>query len=119
MLGDSRQFLLEWNENFPLDHWWRKKYLVPFNSSKHRAVSYVDMFYDWLEEQMFDHYIEQSKEEDDKYLEYKKTGKWLNNTIKNTEQKEKMSDLFDNIDISGFNEHLIEEEKEDQHQLNG
>lgn len=108
-MGESKEFLLRWNEAFPLDHWWREKYNVPFNSPKHRAVSYVDIYYDWLEQNMYDQYLEQEKQSIEKLANYNKTGKWLSS---NTQEKQKMYDLFDTVDISAFNEHLIDEEDE-------
>lgn len=111
MIGESREFLLKWNEAFPLDHWWREKYSIPFNSPKHRSVSYIDIYYDWLEYSMFEQYVETEKQNLEKLANYKKTGKWLSQ-IENKQEKEKMHQIFDDVDVSMFNEHLIDEEDE-------
>lgn len=42
-------FLLIWHQ-FPIDYWWRKKYNVPFGSSKHREMNFIDMFVEFQEE---------------------------------------------------------------------
>lgn len=109
----SREFILKWNDDFPLDHWWRKKYNVSFNSEKHRSTSHLDMYFDWLEDKMFEQYFEEHKELAEKQKEFEKTGKWLGKIEKVVaEQKEKLEQAFDNIDISAFNTHFYGEEEE-------
>lgn len=45
-----REFIIFWDNKFPFDLWWRKKYNIPFNSSKHREISLLDMKIEWIEE---------------------------------------------------------------------
>jgi hypothetical protein len=107
--SNNRQFLLEWNLEFPLDHWWRKKYNVPFNSPKHRAVSAIDMFYDWLEDHMFEDYVSETQEKNEKLKIYQETGKWLH--VDAEQAKTDLIEKFDKIDISAFNFNSAEEEE--------
>lgn len=44
--------IAEWNINFPLDRWWRRKHSISFNSTDHRKVSFLDMLFEYMEERM-------------------------------------------------------------------
>ncbi len=102
-IQEHKEFILEWNTLFPLDHWYRKKYNISFNSPQHRAISYIDMYYEWLEEKMFDKYLEQSGKENERIAEYQKTGKWLRSPEDDQDQ-EVLVQRFDNLDVSAFND---------------
>lgn len=114
--SDNRQFLLDWNEEFPLDHWWRKKYNVAFNSPQHKCVSHIDMYYDWLEENMFEDYVTNLQREIERRKIYQETGKWL--FVDEEKQKEQLIDQFDNLDISAFNVEIKEEPQAEDSQAN-
>lgn len=43
-------FITSWHSTFILDFWWRKKYGVPFGSSKHRSMNFIDMYIEYQEE---------------------------------------------------------------------
>ena len=79
--------IVRWNNNFPLDYWWRKKYHIPFGSPEHRRMTFVDMYRDFLEEKM----IEELPDPDG--VEVKEVSK--------IPQKE-LDDDFDNLDISKY-----------------
>ena len=49
----SKQFIAEWNNKFPLDRPHRKKYSISFGSEEHRALSQVNIFLEWLEDQLY------------------------------------------------------------------
>lgn len=108
----NRDFLIKWNINYPLDYWWRKKYNIPFNSRKHREISYIDIFYEWLEEKLYEENIKNIGEEQARIDQYRKSGEWFVPFVseedkKILEEKEReLTDLFDKIDISSFNEGL-------------
>lgn len=45
----------KWNLLFPLDRWYRKKYNIPFNSSKHRVLSFIDMYFEYYEYYIYEY----------------------------------------------------------------
>lgn len=47
------RFVYEWNNAFPIDRWWREKYQIPFNSERHRAVSLIDMRFEFEEDSLY------------------------------------------------------------------
>lgn len=62
-IEDVKNFVLEWNLRSPKDHWWREKHNIPFNSSDHRASSFIDQLIEYEEDKIFRDII---KEEVDK-----------------------------------------------------
>ena len=101
----SKDFLLKWNQEFPLEYWWRKKYNVSFNSSKHREVSYIDIYYEWLEEKLYQKSLDDISKENERLKEYQTTGKWLSDFV-DEEQERKLDEMFENMDISAFNDNI-------------
>lgn len=49
---DIRNFIINWNNKFPIDYWWRKKYNIPFGSIDHKNMSMIDMKIDHEESKM-------------------------------------------------------------------
>ncbi len=49
-----RDKIIDWNLNFPIDRWWRKKHGVAFNSSAHREISFLDQLFEFEEDKLFD-----------------------------------------------------------------
>lgn len=98
----DKEFLLEWNSLFPLDYWWRKKYNIPFNSKKHRRISYIDIYYEWLEEEVYKEYFDEIGNKEEKRKHYESTGEWFS-FKPSEEEEEKLLELFDKIDVSEFN----------------
>lgn len=42
------EFIFNWHE-FPFDYWWRKRYNIPFGSSAHREMNFIDMYIEYQE----------------------------------------------------------------------
>lgn len=86
---ELRKFIIQWNNNYPIDFLWRKKYGVAFGSPEHRQMSFLDMMFDLEEEIMMNNL-------------YKKREQ---NSIENVNKnKNEISDYdFDNLDVSKFN----------------
>lgn len=67
-LDELKDFILNWNIDFPIDRWWRKRHGVIFNSSVHREVSFIDMFLEFIEESLYEEVLEKRKNiEEDPY----------------------------------------------------
>lgn len=62
-----KKFLIDWNNRFPLDRKFRKKYNIAFNSESHRNLNQVDIFLDLLEDSM----VEKQREN---YIKYTALG---------------------------------------------
>lgn len=46
---DVKKFIIDWNNKFPIDFWWRKKYNIPFGSKAHREANFIDMLIEFEE----------------------------------------------------------------------
>lgn len=100
-LNNLSEFLIDWNNYFPLDRLFRKKNNIIFNSKEHREICYIDLYMDSLEDKLFENHISQINEKNEKLEIYEKTGKWFNSTTKIDKKTE--IDLFDKLDVSSLN----------------
>jgi len=99
-----KSFVVSWNNNYPLDKWFRAKYGIPFNSEKHRETNPLDIYLEWAEDRLFDQYDTEDKINKEETAEYKK-GVWLKPNGKYG--KVEMTEAeFDNFDISLINKSL-------------
>ena len=74
--NNIRQSVVAWNNRFPLDRWWRKKYDVPYLSEKHRESSFFWQYWEYYEDVVFkEHYDKKDEDGDsqipDKYIPLK------------------------------------------------
>jgi len=97
-IEDIRIFIATWNNLYPVDYVFRKKYKIPFNSTEHRSMSLLDMRID-LEEDLMYGELDDKKEEKKRYVPA--TGNFLKKNkksyVKMTE--EEADELFDLIKI--------------------
>lgn len=89
-----KSLVLEWNNSHPFDLWFRKKYNIPFNSPQHRAMSSIDIAFEYQEEQIIKGVIIEEKRLE-KEKEELSNGASL---FKERDDKD-FEDLFDNIKI--------------------
>ena len=94
-----REEIVRWNNRFPLDRWWRKKYSLAYNSQLHQEISQLDIFFEWFEDEIFkdyEHNQELFKEKEEKL----KNGELLTSRSVESEEQEFM---FDSLDLSQLN----------------
>lgn len=91
-----KSFIISWNNKFPYDKTFRKKYNIPFNSQKHRELSQIDIFIDIYEDRLMD--IEYKKYTNRKKLleSYKETGEFLVDLDEKMSKEEK-DDAFEKL----------------------
>ena len=58
MKDSIKKEILDWSQKFPLDRWWRQKHNVAFGSSIHREISFLDQFFEYNEDKLFERYFE-------------------------------------------------------------
>lgn len=63
MKNNIRRDVIVWNNRFPLDRWWRKKFSVPYLSKKHRESSFFCQYYEYYEEKIFEEYYKKEGED--------------------------------------------------------
>lgn len=96
---DFKEFILWWNNSFPIDIVYRKKHNIRFNSKQHREVNLIDVKIELEEERLINYHqkLYKFKEEEKEY--YKETGKWLRKSSEDLSQDE-IQDIYDNIDLN-------------------
>jgi len=88
-----RKNIIDWNNKYPIDFLWRKKYGVAFGSPEHRQMSFLDMKFD-IEEEIFMRNL-------------------ANNSDKKQDEKSSMNKieedkLFDDLDIDNLDKYMAE-----------
>ncbi len=97
---DFKKYLIKWNNTFPYDRWYRKKYNIGFNSKEHRALCQIDIMLDFLEDEL----IEESKvrfKERERKRKALEEGKWLADLGDTLTEKERQK-LSDEINLDDF-----------------
>ena len=92
-------FIKKWNNQYPLDRWWRKRYGVAFGSPEHLQTSFINQIIEYKE----DDYFEKLKAEKADRELAELNGQSLksgNKEIKMTEKE--VDEEFDNLDLSKF-----------------
>lgn len=89
-----KAFVITWNNKFPFDKLFRKKYGIPFNSEQHRQLSQIDVYMEILEDKLIEnHFIKQQKQKE-LFDSYKETGEFLIDLDDKWSEEEK-EDVFD------------------------
>ncbi len=77
MSDKLRDFIVTWNNNFPLDRVYRRKYNIPFNSQQHKNLCQIDVLLDLLEDDLFKDYYQEQLERQSKLKQYQDTGRFF------------------------------------------
>lgn len=108
---EIRNSIVKWNNQYPLDYYWRKKYNIPFGSEEHKNITFLEQTIDYEEDVMIKEY-EKSLKKDDQVSDSMPLveGKRIV-TMSQTE----IDDEFDNLDLSKFADKtdIKQEEQED------
>jgi len=51
-LNDIEKKVIEWNQKFPIDKWWRDKHGVAFMSEQHKSTSFLSQLFEFKEDMM-------------------------------------------------------------------
>lgn len=93
-IDELKTFMIQWNNRFPYDRWWRKKHGVAFMSEEHKKSSFIAQRMEFEEDSMFiEIYEKESKKETDPYIP--NIGDWL---------KSSQSETIEEFDIEAFRE---------------
>lgn len=100
-----KEFIIDWNNRFPFDSIYRKKYNIAFNSQAHRSLSQIDIYFDIIEDKLFSQYYEKYKRAKELEEDYKKTKVFLleSKHVHKELSEEEFDDLFKKLDVKQFN----------------
>jgi hypothetical protein len=99
---DIKEFIYEWNTNYPVDRWWRKKYNIAFNSPAHRVSNFIDQLIDYYEDNIFTGLLKKEKEEEDNI--FYKSDKYIPGSGNWLRSQEISDEAFKNIDLFQFDD---------------
>lgn len=98
--ADLKDFLIDWNNKYPIDFWWRKKYNIPFGSKAHLEANFLDMYADFIEEKMMNDFVKKKERlPDDEFDELYPDA--IKKVVKMS--KEEVDDEFANLNLEDFN----------------
>lgn len=98
---EVHNFIINWNQKWPIDFWWRKKYKIAFGSEEHRQANFIQMYYEYYEEVTMKKWYYDNDEDDDVKDDVPKDAE-KSGINKKMSQKEIDVD-FDSIDLSRYN----------------
>lgn len=98
------KLVVQWSIKYAVDRWWRDKYSIAFNTSKHRAANFFDMLFELEEYVLYNQ--PQRFTYRSKYEEYLATGSWINHDYltQSSLDSELVTSIYDNIDLSQFDD---------------
>ena len=102
--NDIDSFIYKWNTTYPIDRWWREKHKIAFNSPEHRVVSFLDIYIEWREEQLYNKVQENSY----KNLQYKR-GDWLMEHQESISIEDEIA-AFKEMDLSQFDDKKVKKD---------
>lgn len=94
-VDDLRTFMIQWNNRFPIDRWYRKKHNIAFLSPEHRECSFIAQMLEYQEEKLFQEAKEEASRKDN-YVP--NVGQWL---------KESDSTEINENDIEAFRQEAM------------
>lgn len=94
-INSLKNELITWNNQFPLDRIYRQKHSILFNSGAHRRLCQIDIYFDWLEGELFREFETEFMESERKADQYRR-GNWL----QEKEDPELTDEAFDKIVIN-------------------
>lgn len=93
---ETSNFLTEWHNSFILDYWWRKKHNIPFGSSAHREMNFIDMLIEYQEEiEIKRMRIQAMRKEEEELM-----GDEAENVVHMTQQE--IDDEYDKLDLENL-----------------
>jgi hypothetical protein len=95
MVKQSTAFIIEFNNTFPLDREYRKNHGIPLFSEQHRNINQIDVYLEWLENEVYEEHELVIAERKKKAELYKK-GEWVVKK-EDIEAEANIDELFDNL----------------------
>jgi len=96
-------FIAEWDSNYPIDYWWRKKHNIAFNSHEHKQACLIDMRIEYEEDKLLEQYHQNQKIKEENLEEYQTTGIFLKEQGVVEVSEEEAGNLYDRLDIDALN----------------
>lgn len=73
---EYKNFVIRWDNMFPIDRWYRNKHKIPFLSEEHKKCDFFAELMEFEEDKVF-YELQQEKEEKEKQEYIPNIGDWL------------------------------------------
>ena len=73
---EYKNFVIRWDNMFPIDRWYRNKHKIPFLSEEHKECDFFAELMEFEEDKVF-YELQQEKEEKEKQEYIPNIGDWL------------------------------------------
>lgn len=90
MTNNIKEFVVNWNLNYPIDRWWRQKHNIAFGSKEHKASSLIYQRIEFEEDVLFKKATNAKKK--DIPTEVYEVGDWLKIQVLNEEEIDRAFD---------------------------
>jgi hypothetical protein len=91
-------FINNWNNKYPIDLWWRKKYAISFGSEEHRKMTHLQMYIEYIESEKLRQYVNKGKSSKDS----NDGDEYFNDKKIDLKEEKEIDDEYDNLDLSTF-----------------
>jgi hypothetical protein len=107
-LKDLKKFIINWNNQFPIDRWFRQKYNISFGSDEHRKVNLLEMLIEYEEDSLFRVLPAKLRQQEEHYKDYLETNIFLKkqSTVQDVYTDEEVDTLFNSIDLKELNKNV-------------
>lgn len=97
--ANLKSYAVGWNNRYPLDRWYRRKYNIGFGTAAHRELCQINIFLEYLEDMIFKEaeLFHLSETKNEKEL---KSGTWIKEKASAPEEEEMLFENLSNIDLT-------------------
>lgn len=82
-----KSFMMQWNQDYPIDRWWREKHRIPFNSPQHRDMLFTSIRFEWEEDHLYSKF-----RNEEEYIPNK--GDFIKKSVKDERTEEQQLEEF-------------------------
>lgn len=94
-----KQEIVNWNNSWRYDFWWRQKYKIAYGSEAHRSIDQISIAFEYFENDMYSKAVNGFKEEDKKKKKYEETGSWISESKLDSKEADR---LWEKLDINNL-----------------
>ena len=108
-------FIVEWNNKYPYDRWWRSKYNIPFGSKQHKETNFISMKIEYQEDLLFQKIKKEIEDNSEESLSEKEVDRMIGSSPEATINGKKIVKMsnkevdneFDDLNLDDFDDKKV------------
>jgi hypothetical protein len=108
-------FIVEWNNKYPYDRWWRSKYNIPFGSNQHKETNFISMKIEYQEDLLFQKIKKEIEDNSEESLSEKEVDRMIGSSSEATINGKKIVKMsnkevdneFDDLNLDDFDDKKV------------